>query len=91
MVGKASHELSNWQKLVRNTSGGKQLMVNFADQHPAVCRWWIVNRRFPAKVGHRVCNWRNYFLAFPEGVPQVVVSERNSVPVSFLNLTEQSK
>jgi len=85
MVGKVSHELSDWQKIVRSMTGGKQSSVNFADQHPAVSWLWIVNRRLPAEVSHKVCDWRNYFLVFPEGAPRVVVSERKSAAMSFLS------
>jgi len=36
MTGKVSHELSDWQKIVRSMTGGKQSSLNFTDQHPAV-------------------------------------------------------
>jgi len=36
MVRKVSHELSDWQKIVRSMTGGKQSSLNFTDQHPAV-------------------------------------------------------
>ncbi len=85
MVGKVSHELSDWQKIVLSMSGGKQSSVNFADQRPAMSWLWIVNRRLPAEVSHKVCDWRNYFLVFPEGAPRVVVSERKSAAMSFLS------
>ena len=85
MVGKVSHELSDWQKIVRRMTAGKQSSLNFTDQHPAVSGLWIVNRRLPAEVSHKVCDWRNYFLVFPEGAPRVVVSERKSAAMSLLS------
>ncbi len=66
-------------------TGGKQSSLNFTDQHPAVSWLWIVNHRLSAEVSHKVCDWRNYFLVFPEGAPRVVVSERKSAAMSFLS------
>jgi len=58
MVGKVSHELSDWQKIVCRMTGGEQSSLNFTDQHPAVSWLWIVNRRLPAKVSHERIDWR---------------------------------